>query len=124
LQPYAIALAGMALLAGAMVAAQKTLGVPVPLPLGVLLLFGFCVVFLGSAWLGYGPGIVVCLLVTVLPRLIVTRTPRNRFDAIRFGLLLAVSLLVSYIGSIHRRREGDLRRQAEELERRVRERSD
>jgi len=114
----------MALLTGVLLVAQPLLGVPLPLPLSVLLVFGFVVVFLGSAWLGYGPGIVVCLVTVFLSRLIVTRTPRDRFDAIRFGLMLAVSLLVSYIASIHRRREGDLFRQAEELERRVRERSD
>jgi len=126
LQPYAIAFAGLAALTGATVAAQRALGVPLPGALGVLLVFGFLVLFLGAAWLGYGPGIAVCLLMTVvLPRLTVTRTPpRNRLDLIRFVLVLAISLLVSYIGSFHRRREEELRRQAEDLERRVRERSD
>jgi PAS domain S-box-containing protein len=124
LQPYVIALAGMALLMAASIIARQIFGSPLSPFVSVALVFAFFVLFLGSAWMGYGPGILVCLLMTVAPRLTVVRTARNRFDAIRLTLLVAISALVSYIGSIHRRRESDLRKEAEELERRVRERSE
>ena len=124
LQPYVLALVGALLLAGALVAARQVFGSPLPALVSVGLLFAIFVLVLGSAWLGYGSGILVCLLITLAPRLILARTARNRFDVIRLILLIAISVLVSYIGAIHRRRESELRREAEELEHRVRERSE
>ena len=124
LQPYAIACGGVALIWVAVTAAHQVFG-PSPPPLVfVPILFGFFVLLLGSAWLGYGSGVLVCVLVTVIPRLLVVRNARNRFDVVRLLLLTAISLLVSYIASIHRRREAELVSQAQELERRVRERTD
>ena len=124
LRPYLFACGGLAVLTGVLLAAQHVFGSPVPPLISVFILFSFFVLLLASAWLAYGSGVLVCVLVTVEMRALVARSPRNRFDAIRLVLLIAISLLVSYISSIHRRREADLRRAAEELERRVRERTD
>jgi PAS domain S-box-containing protein len=86
------------------------------------------VVFLGSAWLGYGPGILVAL-VTLLegPHLLVInqgRIPTSRPETLRVMLLMVVSLLLSYAGRSHRQSESELRRQAENLTGRIRERTD
>ena len=124
LQPYAIACCGVALIAAALAAAHQLFGSSLPPLVSVFILFSFFVLLLGSAWLAYGSGVLVCVLVTVIPRLLLLRTARNRFDAVRLALLMAISLLVSYIASIHRRREAELVSQAQELERRVRERTD
>jgi PAS domain-containing protein len=60
----------------------------------------------------------------VINRASTNRIPTNRPEALRLVLLMAVSLLVSYFGSTHRRRESELGHQAEELGTRVRERTE
>jgi PAS domain S-box-containing protein len=80
-------------------------------------------VFLGAAWLGYGPGIVVCFLITfVVPRLLVPGGPVST-DLGHFGILVLISLLVSRISVSKRRSEALLRDWGESLEARVAERT-
>jgi two-component system cell cycle sensor histidine kinase/response regulator CckA len=97
---------------------------PRPVYLYALLRLIMLLIMLGASWLGYGPGIVVCTLVTfVIPRAFPAQ-PRRPVDLGMFGLLLTVSLLISWIGQSRRRTEADLRKTAEDLERRYRERSE
>ena len=78
------------------------------------------VAFLGCAWLGYGEGILAGILITfVIPRLLLPGTPLHR-DVGRFGLLIALSLLVSSISRYKRKAEKALKVAADELESRVR----
>jgi two-component system cell cycle sensor histidine kinase/response regulator CckA len=80
-------------------------------------------VFLGAAWLGYGPGILVCILITfVVPPLIVPGRPFHP-DLSRFALLLVISILISWTASSKRRAQSLLRQWGESLEIRVRERT-
>ncbi len=89
-----------------------------------LLVVLYFLVMLGSAWIGYGPGVLVCGIITMaLPHL----RPNNRrptADLTAFALLLIISLLVSRLSQTRRRREEELRRIAEDLEIRVRERTE
>ena len=131
LRPYVFAVLGVALVSGFVALGRQAFGTHLTLPIAIPLSFLFLLIFLGAAWLSYGAGIMVCLLNTVaMPHLIVVNRLASggesvgRPDAVRLGLLIGVSLLVSYIGGIHRRRESELRRQAEELVLRVRERTD
>ena len=89
------------------------------------LLYGllYFVVLMSAAWMGYLSGLTVCSLATfALPRLFLAH-PRP-VDATRFGMLCLISLLVSHISAMIRRREQELRKSATELEQRVRERTD
>ena len=94
------------------------------------LLFGvlsviLLLVVLGSAWLGYGPGVLTSAIVAIgLPHLRPGPNRSARVDLTRFALLLIISLLVSRISETRRRTEASLRRTAEDLERRVRERTE
>ena len=84
--------------------------------------FLYFLLILGAAWLGYGPGLLVCSLTTfLLPPLLLSQPPGVQIG--RFGLLIVVSLLVSRLSASKRRTEISLRRSAEELEDRVRERT-
>jgi len=90
-----------------------------------VLLLLFTILFLGTPWLGYGPGLIVCLMTfLVLPRVMGTSTRTIREDAIRFLIASIICLLISRLGQISRRREADLRQAAAELEIRVRERTE
>ena len=93
---------------------------------GIFSLF-LLLVLLGSAWLGYGPGLLICALVTfVLPHILVNPTrpaaPPTTW-LLQFGLLGVFSVLVSRIASGNRRREADLHQAARDLEERVRQRT-
>jgi len=106
-----------------MAASYAILG-PAPVYLYAFLRVPFLFVLLGAAWLGYGPGVLVCILVTfVVPRLLPAQRPRRPVDLVTFGLVLLVSILISWIGQSRRRTEAALRRAAEDLETRVRERT-
>ena len=123
-QPYALSLASLAALVGVTESCYRVFGPHIPALIGGLLVVLFLFLILGAAWLGYGPGIVVAALTTLaIPRL---RTPNRNLgaDLFRFSLTLVVSLLVSYISRVRRRREDELRRTAQDLEQRVRERSE
>ena len=81
------------------------------------------VVFLGAAWLGYGPGILVCSLITfVIPPLLVPGRPVSA-DLGRFGVLLFISVLISWISASKRRSEALLREWGQALEDRVHQRT-
>ena len=80
-------------------------------------------VFLGAAWVGYGPGVLVlALIMFVVPRILVPGQP-SHVNLGQFGLLAVISLLVSRISSSKRQTESSLRRWGDELERRVQERT-
>ncbi len=99
------------------------LGIKFPLFYGLLYIL-LLIVMLGAAWLGYGPGALLCALVTLgVPQLRLgpTRTASDQLS--RFALALIISLLVSRISANRRRTEAELRRIAGDLEIRVRERT-
>ncbi|MEI9970664.1 MAG: DUF4118 domain-containing protein [Ignavibacteriota bacterium] len=76
-------------------------------------------VFLLSAWCGYGPGILVCsLILFVVPPLLTPGRVRH-VDLERFGLILFISLLVSRVSASKRRSEALLRQWGVDLEKRV-----
>ena len=79
--------------------------------------------FLGAAWIGYGPGVLVLSFIIFLaPRILLPGQPPH-FNVGQFFLLTVVSLLVSRIGSSKRQTEASLRRWGIELEERVQQRT-
>jgi PAS domain S-box-containing protein len=124
LQPYALSLAALAALVGVAEACYMEFGPHLPPFLGGVLLIALLLVLLSAAWLEYGAGVLTCVLMTIIvPRL--RPSPRRSLsrELFQLGLALIVSLLVSRIAQVRRRREAALRRTAEELEVRVREHS-
>jgi PAS domain S-box-containing protein len=92
---------------------------------GVIVGLLYLLILLGSSWLGYGSGILTwTLIIFIVPRILGTAqrevTPDTLF---RFLLLLLVSVLISALAASLRRREAELVRAAEDLERRVEERT-
>jgi len=89
------------------------------------LIYGFLlIIFLGSAWRGYGPGVLVCAVLTlVVPRLRPAPQPWS-MDLTRFGLVFVISLLISRISQTREQREAELRQTALDLDHRVRERTE
>lgn len=78
-------------------------------------------VFLGAAWLGYGPGIfALTVILFIVPRILLPGQS-SHVDVGQFGLLTALSLLVSHTSFVRRRTEDSLRRLAGELDSRVHE---
>jgi PAS domain S-box-containing protein len=126
LQPYVISVLGLGLTMGAVAIAEQSFGSVLPLPVTILLGLAFLLVFLCSAWLSYGSGILVSLAIALTgPHiLIINRVNTSHPDLVRLLLVGVVSLVVSYFGSIHRRREFELRRHAEELGLQVRQHTD
>jgi two-component system, cell cycle sensor histidine kinase and response regulator CckA len=119
LRPYVLALFSLTVASVLAVVLLQTIG---PDATVLVSLLGD-VVFLVSAWLGYGPGIVVCVLITfVVPPLLVPGRPFHP-DLSRFALLLVMSLLISWTASSKRRAQSLLREWGESLETRVRERT-
>jgi PAS domain S-box-containing protein len=93
---------------------------------GVGLIFGlfYFLVIAGAAWLGYAQGILVCTLITyAVPPLFSSRVRGGQVDLRRFAMLLLISVLISRIAQMVRRREDELMLAAEELERRVQQRT-
>jgi PAS domain S-box-containing protein len=124
MQGYALSLASLAALV-ALAEVCYLLFIPrlPPLVTGLLIIL-FLLVLLGAAWLGYGPGILISALLTLaVPRLRPSPNRTLRGELFRCGMALVVSVLVSRISQVRRRREAALRRTAEELELRVQERS-
>jgi len=118
-RPYVISLAALSLAFVAAWTLLHTIGMKATI---VVSLLGD-LVFLGSAWLGYGPGVLICsLIVFVVPPLL---TPDRPFQVNwgQFVLLTIISLLVSRIASSKRRNEALLRQWGEALESRVQERT-
>jgi two-component system, cell cycle sensor histidine kinase and response regulator CckA len=83
----------------------------------------FELLIMGAAWLGYGPGLLVCALVTFVIPGILMPARASHVDFGRFGLLVVISLLISRISTSKRSTEATLRRSAEDLEERVQERT-
>ncbi len=91
--------------------------------IGSVLTLGLLLLILAAAWLGYGPGLLVCGLVCFgLPR-ILPRNP-NANSALQFVIISVMSLLVSRVADFQRKRRQDLRRAAAELELQVQERTE
>jgi PAS domain S-box-containing protein len=83
----------------------------------------FDVLIMAASWLGYGPGLLVCTLCTfVIPKLLLPNRPLHP-DLGRFAMLVMISLLISTISRSKRKTETALRRNAEELEERVKQRT-
>jgi two-component system cell cycle sensor histidine kinase/response regulator CckA len=81
------------------------------------------VVFLGAAWMGYGPGLLaIAVIVFIVPHILKPGQP-SHVDPGQFGLFLIISLLVSRISSSKRKTESTLRQLADDLEHRVQERT-
>jgi PAS domain S-box-containing protein len=119
LRRYVIALAAETFTVGLAAILLHTAGAKLTL---VYSLLGDLLI-LGSAWLGYGPGILVCTLTTYLvPRILLPNRP-SHVDFGRFALLIIISMLISRISVSKRKTEARLRRSAEELENRVQERT-
>ena len=121
---YALPLCSLAALACVTYLLYFVWGIRSPLLYGFLVVLLF-LVMLGSAWLGYGPGVIVCAFTTlVLPRLSTNPNRGARYDVTRFGLVLIISILVSRLSQTHHRREAELKKTAGDLEVRVRERTE
>ena len=90
---------------------------------GVSFLFSIFYLFVvgGSAWLGYGPGVLVALLVNFVawPVLSHHAFQGSSNEWIRLVTVILVSLLISRIGRLIGRRHDELLLAARELERRV-----
>ena len=120
---YALPLVVLMVLTGATYLLRDVLGSRNPV-LGAVLVVVYIVLLLGAAWLGYGPGLLILLLITILPRFL-GPTPRTfGKDAVRYALGAIICVLISRLGQTNRRREAELRHTAEELEIRVRERTE
>src|SRR5579862_4919914 len=76
-----------------------------------------------AAWLGYGPGLVVCLLTMFVAQSILVPGHPHPVEPIRFGFLVVILLLISRLAQNKRNTEDSLRRAAESLEQRVAERT-
>src|SRR4051794_37337754 len=110
----ATALLGLGALTAIIYTCLHLFGRQHPILIAVLALFYF-LLLLGCAWMGYVPGLLVCALsIWVVPHIIGTPSRRGQPDYVRFGLLAAVSLLISRIADENRQREADLRRAAAE----------
>src|SRR5579872_1022678 len=109
---YVLPLAGLAGLLGVAYVSYFVLGIHIAIFYGFLYVL-LLILLLGSAWLGYGPGILICAIVTlVLPHLRPGSARGAGVDLSRFVLVLIISLLVSRMSQTSRRREEDLRRAA------------
>ncbi len=119
LRRYVIALAALVVGCGVAAVLLHTVGDKARI---VISLMGD-LLFLGAAWLGYGPGVLVlALIIFLVPRILVPSQP-SHVELGQFALLTIISLLVSRISSSKRQTEASLRRWGDELERRVEERT-
>ena len=93
---------------------------------GGIVVLAYFLVLLQAAWMGYGPGLLVLLLTTILSRFLGTTPHTFSRDAVRYllGAASFCGVLVSRIGQTKRRSEAELKQTAEELEIRVRERTE
>jgi PAS domain S-box-containing protein len=96
-------------------------------PVGLVFSFLYLLVLLGSSWLGYLSGILTWASLIFILSAILNRSQRVRavdFEfVVRLGLVFVVSLLISALGANRRRREAELVSAADDLERRVEERT-
>jgi len=121
---YALPICSLTTLIGVFYLLYVVLGIRFPPLYGFLYLL-LLIVLLGSAWLGYGPGVIACAITTlVVPHLVNNPNRAIQSDLTRFTLVLIISLLISRLSETHRRREAELKKTAEDLEVRVRERTE
>jgi PAS domain S-box-containing protein len=120
---YAPPLATLVVLLAATWVPYVLLGWKNPLFGGVLVV-AYILLLLGAAWTGYGPGLLVLLFITVLPRFLGTTSGTFERHTVRYLLGAVICVLISRLGQTNRRRAAELKRTAEELEIRVRERTD
>ncbi len=128
LRPYVISLTGLLLVTAVSYPIIETTPRGSRGLIGVFLAILYLLVLLGSSWLGYGAGILTwTLIMFAVPRILSTSSATNRLSSpdavIRFSLLLTVSVLISALAASLRKREGELVKAADDLERRVEERS-
>jgi PAS domain S-box-containing protein len=92
---------------------------------GAVLVTSLLVLILGSAWLGYGPGLLVCfLLCFAVPRVVPHAYRGLPVHAGEFVVLSFISLLVSRVADVNRKHREVLASAAEALEQKVRLRTD
>jgi PAS domain S-box-containing protein len=92
---------------------------------GALLSMALLLLVLGSAWLGYGPGLLACLLTCFALPWFMPRTNRSfQTNLLAFGVLSCISVLVSRVADVGRKHRAVLMSAAEELEAKVRQRTD
>jgi PAS domain S-box-containing protein len=87
------------------------------------LVYVVAVIFaIGAAWLGYGPGILACAIITAaMPEPLRILPSRGGIDyLVRFGLLLIVSLPISRVVNARRTRESSLLQFAQDFEEQAR----
>ena len=124
LRPYALVLAAQSLLVFAAYILRHKFGVSTGAGYTALNLV-YLGVLVGAAWLGYGPGLLAWTLsLTVVPKILGTRPGGRHLDPVVLGLVLLVSLLISWIGRNRRQREKELIRAAADLELRVQARTE
>ena len=124
LRPYAVALAAQTVLVLAAYLIRHTFGIKIALVTAIVQVL-YLILMLGTAWLGYGPGLLVwTLTILVVPKILGTTRQGRPLDPVVIGLVLLVSVLISRIAQTHRRREAELVRAAGELEQRVAERTE
>ena len=123
-RPYALTLAAQSLLVFLAYILRHKFGVSTGAGYTALNLV-YLGVLVGAAWLGYGPGLLAWFLsFTVVPKILGTRTAGRPLDPLVLGLVLLVSLLISWIGRNKRRRERELVQAAADLEVRVQQRTE
>jgi PAS domain S-box-containing protein len=120
---FVLPLGMMIVLTGATYLCYSVLGWRTPVFGGIVVL-GYILLLLEAAWMGYGPGLLVLLLMTILPRFFGTAPRTLNKDAVRYLLGAVICGLISRLGQTKRRREAELKHTAEELEVRVRERTE
>jgi signal transduction histidine kinase/ActR/RegA family two-component response regulator len=85
----------------------------------------FLVAIFVAAWFGgYGPGAIDCVLTMALPMLGQREFRLANLDFGRLGLLIAISLLVSWVANTQRRKKEMLWQANDELDKRVRSRTE
>ncbi len=90
--PYAIALAAQAVLVAAAYLIRHTFGIKIALVTAIVQVLYLTILLLGTAWLGYGPGLLVwTLTILVVPRILGTTRQGRPWDPVVFGLVLLVS---------------------------------
>ncbi len=120
---YAAPLGLLIVLTGATYLWYEVLGWRNPV-FGGIVVVAYFLLLLGAAWVGYGPGLLVLLLTTLLPRFLGTGPHTFSRDVVRYLLGAVICVLISRLGQTQRRREAELKQTAAELEIRVRERTE
>jgi two-component system cell cycle sensor histidine kinase/response regulator CckA len=91
---------------------------------GAVLVTGMLVLILGSAWLGYGPGLLICaLLCFAVPQFVPQAKRAFQVHASQFLVLSFVSVLVSRVADVGRKHRAALSGTADALEEKVQQRT-